>query len=129
MTTDHGATFTTLIAQELALAAARHRPRLWNKDLAAAMGVTVQHFSRVLNGHRGDITTSQLSRACALVGADPEQIVARAYARLIDELGAPPATPAQSAGTAPSRTSALSTAATRARAKRSSKGTRDSSSG
>ncbi len=69
-----------------------------------------------------------LLRGAERLGVAPQEIVERAYARLIDELGAPLSTPAATTGTRPSE-SGPRVAPSRARATRPSRGTRGGSSG
>ena len=78
--------FTMLVAQEL-VAQGKRRPgvRVRQLDIAAAMGVTAEHFSHVVNGRKGHITVGMLLRAADLLGMDPHVIVERAYAQLMSD--------------------------------------------
>lgn len=118
--------FATLVALELAAEATRRG--VTKAATARAAGITPQHFSHTLGGRKGAMAVDVLLRGAEHLGASPQEIVERAHARLIDELGAPPSTPAAATGTRPSE-SGPRVAPPHARAKRSSKGTRGSSSG
>lgn len=76
--------FTMLVAQEL-IAQGKRQPgaRVRQLDIAAAMGVTPEHFSAVARGRKGHITVGMLLRAAEFLGFDPHVIVERAYAELV----------------------------------------------
>lgn len=75
--------FSALVALELVSRAKKQG--LKQKDVAAAIGVTVTHMSQLVHGKRGPMTVGQLLAGSRLVGADPQAIIKVAYEDLLVE--------------------------------------------
>jgi len=79
-----GERFSQLVGLELrgAIAAYGHDAQ----TVASIIGIHSVTLSRYLNGHRV-IPSSVISNVAEAIGAQPEEIVARAYTRLLAEMG------------------------------------------
>lgn len=93
--------FATLVSLELAAEVKRRGTT--QAAMSKAAGISPQHFSHTTAGRKGALPLDVMMRAAEFLGVDPEEIVARAYARLTDELGTPPATPEPATDIAPRR--------------------------
>jgi|SRR5690625_133140 len=80
-----GERFSQLVGLELRGAISAHGYEA--QAVAGIIGIHSVTLSRYLNGHR-IIPSSVVSNVAEAVGAHPEEIVARAYTRLIAEMGA-----------------------------------------
>lgn len=81
---ERGERFAKLLSQETA-GAIRARG-FTAAQVASLIGSYPATLSKYFTGKR-DIPPSTLSEVCEVIGASPDELVERAYARLIDEMG------------------------------------------
>lgn len=88
VTMSRGREFSQMVAIELV--AEGKRRKITQKRIAEAAGVGEVQMSQYVHAKRGSMTAAMILSACEMIGVDPEVIVQRAYARLVDQRGPRP---------------------------------------